>query len=508
MHVDLTPTSAANCTASMVAQLTGRRVVGLATRQNASAAAAALRSFPISGLLLNSWRLRGFVHGASWALCGEHRARIAARLERRTKLSKVRRLLARDGVAIPYATLHRFAVTELSFGRTAATIPVRDCEPGQELQVDTGWVAWLEPDGVHARRRLRSWIFTSVLSRHRFVWPIFRETTESAIEACEHAWRFFGGVFATLIVDNTKAIVVRADPLGAKIVEAFLEYAQARGFVTDTTRVRHPKDKARVERAVQTVRDDCFGGERFETIEQLRTRAETWCRDEYGMRRHSTTGRLPLEHFATDEKPVLRAAPSEPYDVPLWCSPKVPRDQHVQVAKALYSVPTRFVGQYLRARADRDLVRVYDGQELIKTHPRKMPGERSTDVSDFPADRSAYAMRNVEWLQRQAAERGASIGRFARALLDTPLPWTRMRMVYALLGLAKRFGDDRIEEQCAIALEHQMFDFRRLERMVLLGASAAPQQLALPNNVVPIARYLRPSAHFAPRPPTPTKERT
>jgi transposase len=447
-------------------------------------------------------------HGETWALCVQHRERIETLLARRTKLSKVRRLLARDGISIPYPTLHRFAVAQLSFGRAAPTMPVADCEPGEELQVDTGWVAWLEPDGQHARRHVRAWIFTSVHSRHRFVWTILRETTESAIEACEQAWRFFGGVFAALIVDNTKAIVAHADPLTPKIVDAFLEYAQARGFAIDTARVRHPKDKARVERSVPTVRDDCFGGERFETIEQQRTHAEHWCRHEYGMRRHTRTQRMPFEHFTADERPVLRTAPSEPYEVPLWCSPKVPRDQHVQIAKALYSVPTRLIGQRLRARADRVLVRIYDGAVLIKTHPRKLPGERSTDQADFPSERSAYAMRDVAWLQRQADEHGVSIGRFARALLDTPLPWTRMRLVYALLGLAKRFGNERVEQQCGIAIEQQMFDFRRLERMVLLGASAAPQQLAFPNNVVPISRYLRPASQFSLRRPKPTNEET
>ena len=77
----------------------------------------------------------------------------------------------------------------------------------------------------------RAWIFTPVLSRYRFVYPVFRETTETAIEACEAAWAFFHGVFRVLIPDNTKTIVQRADPLEPRLTAAFLEYAQARGFV-------------------------------------------------------------------------------------------------------------------------------------------------------------------------------------------------------------------------------------------------------------------------------------
>jgi hypothetical protein len=49
------------------------------------------------------------------------------------RLSKVRRLLQRQGVTVPYSTLHRFASSELGFGRAQVTLPVIDGEPGEEL---------------------------------------------------------------------------------------------------------------------------------------------------------------------------------------------------------------------------------------------------------------------------------------------------------------------------------------------------------------------------------------
>jgi transposase len=247
----------------------------------------------------------GRPRGESWDLCHEHRAFIAGHLKNRVRLTKIRKLLHRNGVMIPYPTLYRYAVRELEFGRAGVTVPVADCGPGEEVQLDTGWMGYLEPDLFGKRRRFRAWIFTAVLSRHRFVYPVFQETTASAIEACEEAWAFFGGVFSVLIPDNTKAIVKNADPLHPRLVQGFLEYVQARGFHVDPTRVRQPTDKARVERAVPTVRDDCFGGERLQTIEQARAHARNWCLAEYGMARHSRTQRLPLEHFEAEEKPIL-----------------------------------------------------------------------------------------------------------------------------------------------------------------------------------------------------------
>ena len=298
-----------------------------------------------------------------------------------------------------------------------------------------------------------------------------------------------------MIPDNTKAIVQVADPLAPRLTAAFLEYAQARGFVVDTTRVRSPKDKARVERAVQTVRDDCFAGERLHSIEQARDRARLWCERDYGMRRHTRTQRLPKEHFEAEEQRVLLPAPSEPYDVPLWCEPKVARDHFAQVAKALYTLPTRFIGKTLRARADRAIVRFYDGPGLLKVHARQPPGGKSIDPSDFPPEKAAYAMRDVSFLQREASRHGESVGRFAKALLDGPLPWTRMRHVYALLGLCRRYGDLRVEDTCASALAAEMTDVRRLTRMLARAAPLSPPPAS--PQVIPLARYLRPPSQYA-----------
>jgi transposase len=437
----------------------------------------------------------GRPQGTGWQICGEHRDFIRGLLDRRVKLTKVRKFLRREKqVVVSYATLRRFAIAELEWGDGALTIPVVDCGPGEELQLDTGWVGWLEPDLFGHKRRFRAWIFSAVRSRYRFVYPVFPETTQTAIEACEAAWEFFGGVFKVVIPDNTGVIVDHADPLQPRLNKGFLEYAQSRGFHIDPTRVRSPKDKARVERAVQSVQDDCFGGERIYSLEQARAHARGWCEQDYGMRRHSTTQRMPREQFEAEEKSALLTAPQEPYDIPLWCSPKVGRDQHAQVAKALYSLPREHRGRTLAARADSHTVRFYDGQRLVKTHPRMPPGKRSTDRNDFPPDKAAYAFRDTAYLVQRAQEHGEAVAGFAKALLDSPLPWTRMRQVYALLGLARRYGSARLEQACAAALGADMIDVYRLRRLLEIAPLPHPPG---PRKVIPISRYLRPAQQYA-----------
>jgi transposase len=169
-------------------------------------------------LILEALRMtgRGRRRGDGWELCQRHREAIRKLVDSRIRLTKARKLLLRQGIDIAYPTLYRFATSELDFGKHAATIPVADCGPGEELQVDTGWMGSLEPDETGKRRRFRAFVFSSVCTRYRFVYPRFREGTAEAIEACEAAWAFFGGVFKVLIPDNTKAIVALADPCVGK----------------------------------------------------------------------------------------------------------------------------------------------------------------------------------------------------------------------------------------------------------------------------------------------------
>jgi transposase len=182
--------------------------------------------------------------GPIWEVCAAHAEFIRHKLEDGVRLTKIRKLLLRQRqVRVSYVTLYRYAVEELGFGQRAPTIPVADCGPGEEVQLDTGWVGWLYDMYGKRCRRFRAWIFTAVRSRHRFVYPVFPETTATAIEACEAAWEYFGGVFKVVIPDNTKTIVNEADPLEPKLALDFLEYAQSRGFQVDPTRVRAPRDK-------------------------------------------------------------------------------------------------------------------------------------------------------------------------------------------------------------------------------------------------------------------------
>jgi len=301
-----------------------------------------------------------------------------------------------------------------------------------------------------------------------------------------------------LVPDNMEAIVDKADALEPRINAAFIEYAQSRGFVIDPCRVRSPQDKPRVERVVPFTRGSMFAGEAFVDRDHAQRHAEGWCRGRAGLRTHGTTQCRPAELFALEEQPRLLPAPAEPYDLPVYAKPKVARDHHIEVAKALYSVPgEHLLGQRVDARADSQLVRVYFRGELVKVHARKPPGGRSTDPADLPAEKTVYAMRDIEHLKRMAEGHGAAIGDYAAAVLDTPLPWTRMRQAYALLGLVKRYGAERVEAACAKALDAEAISVPLIGRMLERATEAKPPDAPQARADAAPARFARHPSDFA-----------
>lgn len=434
-------------------------------------------------------------HGEAYLKCREHAKFIKELVDRGVRLTKVRKLLQRKKqLEVPYIALYRFAVKELGF-HVDHSVRLVDPAAGKEIQVDTGLVITLTIDGVEVKKK--AFIFTPTVSRYRFVYPIDHETTEAAIEACEAAWAFYDGIFEVLLPDNTKAIVDKASPTSPKSIDAFLEYAQTRNITVDPARVRRPRDKARVEQTVKFVRGDCFGGEELHNLDEARTRALFWAEHEAGMQPHSTTKRRPKEHFLAEEQPRLKPAPTERYDVPIWGQVTVDRTQHVSFAGALYMLPETLIGHTLKARADTALARFYDKNEIVKVLPRAALGGRSFDADDYPEHKRAYAMRDDEFLARQARALDAAVGAFADALLDERAPWLRFRRLRKLIGLVRRFGKERVIIECRRAVDAEMHDVDRLERMLQQPPVAAADVPADGNAIDAPARFLRPKDTWA-----------
>jgi len=401
-----------------------------------------------------------------------------------------------------YDTLRRYAMEELGWQKKEPTILLEDPPPGQEAQVDFGRMGMLLDTATGRMRALWVLIVTLSFSRYQFVWPTFVQTTDAVCDGLDRAWWFFGAMSRTIVPDNMSSVIKKSDALNPAIVASFLDYVQARGIFVDPARVRSPKDRPRVENQVAYVRESWWDGETFTDLDDTQRSAERWSRDIAGMRVRGSTRKVPRDAFDETEKSLMLAPPTEPFDVPLWAEHAgVHPDHHIQIARALYSVPTLYRSKHVRARADKTTVKIYFGTDLIKLHARKPPGGRWTDTSDYPVGKAAYALRSVDGLVAKAKRKGLHVGIYAERLLGGPLPWTRMRQAYALLRLCEKYGDGRVEAVCQSALAFDAVDVERITRMLKRATKPASPEHVGDNKVVqlPLPRFARPEQHFETR---------
>lgn len=410
-------------------------------------------------------------------------------------LTKIHIKLARMGVTVSYSSLYRYVRDHLC-PSLHNTVRMAECAPGEVAEVDFGRLGLLEDRDAGHKRLLHALVVTLVYSRYQYVWITFRQDLSALINGMEEAWIFFRGVTRRLVIDNLRAAVVKSDRYVPIFQRTFLEYSQHRGFILDPALVRHPEGKATVERQIPYVRENFFKGESFRDREHVQQEAIQWCQATAGMRIHGTTRQRPRMVFEQQEQNALVPLTGERFDPPQWGLCKVHPDHHIRFGYALYSVPTPYIGQQVDVRKDSQLVRLYLKGELIKTHPLVAPGKRSTDFNDYPKEKTPYAMRSGSYQIEQARPLGEACHTFMKELLSGDFPWARLRQAQKLLRLAQRYGQHRLEQACQRALDFDLIDVTRVERMVLLALAheqkSGAGQIPLPLS----ARFQRPATYF------------
>jgi transposase len=159
-----------------------------------------------------------------------HGERIAAKAAEGLSARRIHQDLAEEGIEVGYDSVRRF-LRRLGKSRQ---LPYRRLEsgPGEEAQVDFGTGAWIvAPDG----KRRKSHVFRVVLSHSRkgYSEATFRQTTDDFLRALENAFRHFGGVPQTLVIDNLKAAVAHPDWFDPELVpkvQSFSASTMGRSF--------------------------------------------------------------------------------------------------------------------------------------------------------------------------------------------------------------------------------------------------------------------------------------
>ena len=269
------------------------------------------------------------------------------------------------------------------------------------------------------------------------------------IGAHVNALAAIGGVPKALVPDNLKAGITKPSRYEPGINRTYQDLADHYGFVVLPTRVRKPRDKAKVEVAVLIV-------ERF-VLAKLRNR-QFFSLDELNAevrRCVATINAKVMKKFAksrrelleTIDRPALKALPSEPYRYAEWKRCVVAPDYHVEIADHYYSVPFGLLRETVEARLTDTTVEVFHKGKRIASHPRSSLHHRHTTIPEhMPSAHRRYA----EWTPQRMMQEAAKVGPATIALIEAimkakPHPEQGFRSCLGIISLVRTYGAKRLE---------------------------------------------------------------
>jgi transposase len=293
-----------------------------------------------------------------------------------------------------------------------------EVNPGEEAQVDYGKM------GIRQVGDLRKTVyaFSGILcaSRLPFIQFCTSQNQISFAVLIVKMFSFWGGVTARINLDNLKAGVLSADIYDPTINRTIAELCEYYGTLADPARVRAPKDKGKVERSIPLSRElykRLCALANDESLDELNAQALRWCTDEYGRKKHGTTGIPPMEAFLQVEKPCLRPLPAEPFVPASWATAKVHPDQFIQVHMKYYGLPAMYIGRTVEVRITETLVSIYSKHHVVRQYPVSKK-RREYLSEDFPAWAQPFVPNSfASFLADKADMLHPAAGRYIRAII-------------------------------------------------------------------------------------------
>ena len=422
------------------------------------------------------------------SLCEPFRAVIEEKLQQGLTGQRIYQDLGEGhGFAASYSSVRRF-LRRLDQSRP---LPFRRLEvlPGEQAQVDFGTGApILRPDG----KRRRPHVFRIVLSFSRKAYSevVYHQTTENFLRCLENAFWTFGGVPQTIVIDNLKAAVARADWYDPDVHPKIQSFCQHYGTVILPTKPRMPRHKGKIERGIDYVQSNALKGRTFRSLAEQNQHLLDWERRIADTRIHGTT-RKQVHLLFEEEKPYLTPLPAGRFPSFEEGRRSVHRDGHIEVAKAYYSVPPEYTGRRVWVRWDGHLVRVFNGKmESIAVHVQVEPGTFQTQERHLHSRKISQVEKGTVWLLRRSALLGTHVEQWARQMLEAR-GIAGVRVLVGLLSLAGSHSPDQIDQACAVALTHGAVRLKTIRQLLQRGGPVQQQFAFLDEHPIirPMADY-------------------
>ena len=329
---------------------------------------------------------------------------------------------------------------------------------GERMFVDYAGTTLEVMDGTTGEVRVCQ-LFVAALgaSNYTYAEATFTQRLVDWIGSHVRAFAFFDGVTAQIVSDNLRSGITKACFYEPAVNRTYAEMAAHYDTAVVPARPRKPRDKAKVEVAVQVATRWIIAklrNRRFFSLDEINAAIrELVAQLNDRVTRHLGTSRRSL--FDELERPALKKLPVEPYLYAEWKECKVGLDYHVEVERHYYSVPHALLRETVWARITARTIEVFHRGKRVAAHIRSSSNRRHTTVREhMPSSHRRYADWTPERIRRQAGEIGRNTATLVEIIMrERAHPEQGFRASIGIIRLARSHGRDRLEAACGRALE-------------------------------------------------------
>ena len=335
-------------------------------------------------------------------------------------------------------------------------------------------------------------VFVAVLgaSNYTYAEATWTQGLPDWIGSHQRCFRYLGGVPEIVVPDNLRAGVTKAHRYEPDANPTYQDMASHYGIAVLPTRVRRPRDKAKVEAGVLVVERWILAALRHRSFFSL-AELNAVIRELLEKLNARPFKKLPgtrRAQFEALDRPALQPLPAEPYVYAEWKKARVHIDYHVEVDGHYYSVPHALIKKQLDVRITQYTIECFYRGSRIASHRRSHHKGRHTTVSSHMPESHRQA---GDWSPERLANWAAKTGLATEKLIMTILasrkhPQQAYRSCLGILRLGKAYGDDRLEAACRRALTLGSHSYKSIESILKHRLDDKPlaeqQELVLPED--------------------------
>ena len=309
-------------------------------------------------------------------------------------------------------------------------------------------------------------------SDYSFAMAIPSQKLEDFLYALGCCLNDIGGVPHTLVPDNLKSAVIKANRYEPDINRALEDFANHYNTTVTPTRPARPQDKALVENQVKLIYSRVYAklrhrqffdlaslneaiAEKVKLHNQTRMQQKDYCRE---------------EKFLADEKKHLLELPIEPFEIKYYREHKVAKNNHIYLSqdKHYYSVPYTYIGEKTKVIYTRTLVKIYCKGNQIAVHPRGFKkGGYTTKKEHLCSHHQFYKERSPSYYLGRANTHSEELYQYMEALFkQNKHPEQLYRTCDGILNLSRKTPRNTFIKACDIALENHNYSYRFLKQIL------------------------------------------